>query len=58
MTGTLNFSLFVLIRMVHRYCNDDSTVILFQRDVCKGVYILLSLNVIRIEYMLSLCIGV
>ena len=58
MTGTLNFSLFAIIRMVHRYCNDDSTVILFQRDVRKGVYILLSLNVIRIEYMLSLCIGV
>ena len=50
MTGTLSFSLFVLIRMVHRYCNDDSTAILFQRDVYKGVYILLNLNVIRIDY--------
>ena len=58
MTGTLNFSLFAIIRMVYRYCNDDSTVILFQRDVCKGVYILLSLNVIRIEYMLSFRIAI
>ena len=58
MTGTFTFSLFVIIRMVYRYCHDDSTVILFQRDVYKGAYILLSLNVIRTEYMLSLCIGV
>ena len=58
MTGTLNFSLFTIIRIVYRYYNDDSSVILFQRDVCKGFYILLSLNVIRIECMLSLRIAI